>query len=107
LIAALEQKSGAGQGGGPSPGLGPGSELTFGAPTDLEAGRSEGLPAAGRLDWEHSSTLGIGARAPEANPQSEASGAVSGGAGDARSSVRRRLAPRHREAVRSFFDDGE
>ncbi|MHC4375761.1 MAG: hypothetical protein ACYS26_04085 [Planctomycetota bacterium] len=104
MLAKLKQQSG---NGGPSPGLGPVSELTFGAPTDLEAGQAAGLPTAGAMDFENSSNLGVSARAPEANPQGEAAGAAAGGSGDARSSVRRRLAPRHRDAVRSFFEDGE
>ena len=96
-----------GNGGGPSPELGPGSELTFGGATDVQPGQADALPTAGSIDWEHSSNLGVSARAPEANPEGEAAGAAAGGSGDARSSVRRRLAPRHREAVRSFFDDGK
>lgn len=105
MLAKLKQQRGSA--GGPSPGLGPGSELTFGAPTDLEAGQFAGLPTAGALDLENSASLGIGARAPQANPQGEAAGANAGGSGEARSSLRRRLAPRHRDAVRSFFEDGE
>lgn len=104
LLAQLRAESKGGQ-GGPSPQLGPGSDLTFGAATNIDRDSlgSQGLPGAQDLDLEHSGKLGVGARAPEAAPEGESAGAAEGGLGDQRNSVRRRLAPRHRQAVRDFF----
>ena len=65
------------------------------------------LEGAKYLDAEHTAVLGVGAVSPEVDPKAEGSSSVSPVAGaDARRAWRRRLAPKHRDAVRQFFSPG-
>ena len=67
----------------------------------------EALPQAEFLDPESSTLLGVAAGTPQANPRREGS-AASTGTGDATTGSaawRRRLSPRHRDAVRTFFEE--
>jgi len=47
--------------------------------------------------------LGVGAGAPQESPRAEASSKVSTQLSAGEASWKRRLAPQHREAVRTFF----
>lgn len=90
--------------GGVSRGRGD-AELTWGEETPGRTDQFEAraLDPARNLDLEHSMLLGIGAGAPDVAPQAESAGdgAIQASAGS--SAWRRRLAPRHREAVKDFF----
>jgi len=55
------------------------------------------------MDLERSGVLGVNATAPEIAPEDEAAGLVEVEASGGGSAWRRRLAPRHRGAVKSFF----
>jgi hypothetical protein len=90
--------------GGVSRGRGD-AELTFGAETpgrfaDFEATL---LPRAERRDLESSELEGIGAASPKPDAVGESAGIVEVEGSLGRSSFRRRLAPRHRDAVSRFF----
>ena len=61
------------------------------------------LAGARYRDEERSLLYAVGATAPEENAQEQAAGLVDPGASTGRSAWRRRLAPRHREAVKAFF----
>ena len=71
---------------------------------DFEARR---LDAAEYLDMQSSGTLGVSATAPEAAPGDEAAGLVEVEASGGGSAWRRRVAPRHRGAVKAFFPAAE
>ena len=62
----------------------------------------ERLPSARRRDAEHTRLYGESATAPEVDPRVEA-GTGSAATGSGGSAWDRRLAPRHRRAVKSFF----
>ncbi len=64
---------------------------------------AESLPRGQALDPEDSTLLGVGIAAPEENAQGEGGGLVEGSATRGKTAWRRRLSPRHRRAVRSFF----
>ena len=81
------------------------AELLFEGETEEQAGRfaERALPAATQMDREHSELVARGEALPEVAPEE-------GAAGDSRTSEstgagawRRRVAPRHRRAVREFF----
>jgi hypothetical protein len=61
------------------------------------------LPAARYSDPEHSLTIGVGASAPEVDPQAESAGNADVALSAGRAAWKRRLAPHHREAVKTFF----
>jgi len=61
------------------------------------------LPPAEYLDPQASAVVGIGATAPEVDPEGESGGSLTGGVSAGRASWKRRVAPRHRQAVQSFF----
>ena len=61
------------------------------------------LSRAEYLDAERSGLVGLGATAPEVAPIEESAGLVEVEASGGSAAWRRRLAPRHRSAVRSFF----
>lgn len=85
---------------------GPGSApLTWGQESDGDTSRFEprALPQAGYRDPENSAVAGVGAAAPDVDPVREASGAVDVGPGARAAAWKRRLAPHHRDAVRTFF----
>ena len=63
------------------------------------------LPGAERLDLDSAQLLGVSATSPRVDAEGEAAGLADVEASLGKSSWRRRLAPRHREAVREFFSD--
>ncbi len=85
------------------------AELIWGeeSPGRLEDFEAELLTRAERLDLERSELLGIGATTPRTEAEGEAAGNVDVEASLGRSTWRRRLAPRHREAVSRFFSRDE
>ena len=70
---------------------------------DLDSFEAQLLPAGQALDLASSATLGVSAEIPQVAPVGEAAGLqdVEGATGKA--TWRRRLSPRHRDAVNSFF----
>jgi hypothetical protein len=93
--------------GGVSRGRGD-AEMTWGEETqgDRDAFESKTLPDATYADAEHSELVGIGAAAPTVDPHAEAPGTGAIESSGGQSAWRRRLAPQHREAVRSWFGRG-
>jgi len=63
----------------------------------------EALPDARVMDMESSAVLGVGAVAPREDAQGGASGLVDVEGSSGKSAWKRRLAPRHRDAVHTFF----
>jgi len=94
--------AGGGQGGvSRGPGHAP---LDFNGETAENAERfAEHALPPGALDLERSQLLGVGAGAPQESPSAEASSKVSTQLSAGEASWKRRLAPQHREAVRTFF----
>jgi len=76
------------------------TSATEGATDPFEA---KELPAAEYLDPEASAVVGVGAAEPTVAPSGGASGLVETGASTGKTAWKRRVAPRHREAVRGFF----
>lgn len=92
-----------GQGG---PMHGPGdADMSWGkeAAGDTERFEAKTLPSAEYQDAEHSAVLGVGAAAPTIDPLAESGGLSAIDASTGKSAWRRRLAPHHREAVKTFF----
>lgn len=81
------------------------AELIWGeeTPGRLDEFQAEALPSAERLDLDTSEVLGIGVTSPSARPEGEAAGTADVEASLGESSWRRRLRPRHRDAVQRFF----
>lgn len=69
----------------------------------LDAFEVEALSPAEVLDLESSAILGVGAAAPEALPRGEGAGLAGATGSVGKAAWKRRLAPSHRDAVRSFF----
>ena len=69
--------------------------------TDPFAARE--LPAAEYLDQESTAVVGVGAADPTVAPGGGASGLVDTQASTGKTAWKRRVAPRHRAAVRGFF----
>ena len=65
------------------------------------------LPPAEFLDPESTGLVGVGGTAPTVDPTSGASGLVETRASPGTSAWKRRVAPRHREAVQGFFGGGK
>jgi len=61
------------------------------------------LPKAEARDLDESAVLGVGRAAPTVEAAGESGGRVDGDASLGKAAWRRRLSPRHRSAVRSFF----
>ncbi|MBL8861436.1 MAG: hypothetical protein JNK02_05435 [Planctomycetes bacterium] len=93
--------------GGVSRGRGD-AELTWGEETPGAVDRFEPrtLPDARYADPEHSSIVGLGAAAPVVDARAEAPGAGTVQASAGEGAWRRRLAPQHRAAVRTWFGPG-
>ena len=99
------------QGAGSMPGeggvsRGPGdAELIWGSESsdrsDLFEARS--LEAARFLDEDQNRSFGVGATAPEVDPQAEGAGLVEVQPTRGGAAWTRRIAPRHRDAVSGFF----
>jgi hypothetical protein len=79
--------------------------MTWGKETagDTERFEAKALPGAQYQDAEHSAVLGVGAAAPTVDPVAEAGGLSAVDASTGKSAWKRRLAPHHREAVKTFF----
>ena len=99
------------EGGGPIPGFGGVSRGRADAAMrwgDESPGRSEEF-APERLspsqfeDLEHSQVLGLGSAAPSVQTQAESAGLAAIRASSGRAAWKRRLSPRHRRAVGTFF----
>jgi hypothetical protein len=100
VVGTLE---GPGQ-GGVSRGRGD-AEMTWGAEAQGDTDRFEAkaLPDAQYRDAEHSAVVGVGASAPTVEPVAEGAGNADVELSTGRAAWKRRLAPHHREAVKSFF----
>jgi len=59
------------------------------------------------LDLESSSAVGLAADAPEVAPSEEGAGLVDVETSPGKASWHRRLSPRHRDAVRTFFSKNQ
>lgn len=64
---------------------------------------AEVLPQARLKDLESSNLLGIGSAAPEVDARGESAGLSEVGASAGKTAWRRRLSPKHRRAVGTFF----
>ena len=87
--------------GGSSTGLLWGEE----SQTDSSRFETKRLSSAQFLDLQNSATLGVAADAPEAAPLGEGAGLVDVEGASGEASWRRRLSPRHRDAVKNFFSN--
>ena len=83
-------------------------------PGSTERFEPDVLPPARYLDEESSGVIGVGTTSPEAAPVAEGAGLAEIAPAGGGAAWQRRLAPRHRRAVRSFFapsggrsDDGD
>ncbi len=83
--------------------------MTWGeeAPDRSDEFTSERLSSAEYLDTERTAVMGVSANAPEAEFGDESAGLVDVEASAGGSAWRRRVAPRHRGAVKSFFASPE
>src|SRR5689334_23570908 len=90
--------------GGVSRGRGD-AEMVWGRESqgDSERFEAKALPSAQFPDADHSAVLGIGAAAPTVEPVAEAAGLSNVSVSTGKSAWKRRLAPHHREAVKTFF----
>jgi hypothetical protein len=102
-MAGTTEATGAGS-GGVSRGRGD-AEMTWGAEAQGDTSRFEAksLPDAQYRDADHSAVIGVGASAPTVEPVAEAGGDADVGLSTGRAAWKRRLAPHHREAVKTFF----
>lgn len=64
---------------------------------------AKALPDAEYIDAENSQILGVGSASPTVEPTAEGGGAVEVSASAGQAAWRRRLSPRHRRAVGTFF----
>ncbi|MEX1025212.1 MAG: hypothetical protein WD226_09060 [Planctomycetota bacterium] len=80
--------------------------LRFAGETEDQAARfaERALPAATQLDREHSELVARGEAVPEVAPEEGPSGGSATDTSAGARTWRRRVAPRHRRAVRAFFD---
>ena len=79
--------------------------MTWGAESagDTERFEAKTLPDAQYRDPEHSGVIGVGSSAPVAEPVPEAAGDADVALSTGRAAWKRRLAPHHRDAVKTFF----
>ena len=71
---------------------------------DLTDGlQSRKLPPGASLPKRNAQTLGLSVAAPQLDPKRAGAAGAAGTAGEGEAAWRRRMAPRHREAVRRFF----
>ena len=84
------------------------AELTWGAESPGRTDEFEAriLPPSQARDPKDSTILGVGAAAPGVDAQGGASGLTEVDASAGKAAWRRRLSPRHRRAVGSFFGGG-
>jgi hypothetical protein len=102
-MAWSESRAGAGR-GGITRGRGD-AEMSWGEESSGDTDRFEAkaLPDAQYRDPEHSLVIGVGASAPTVDPVRESAGDADVAASAGRAAWKRRLAPHHREAVKTFF----
>ncbi len=100
LLARLSMGSG---GVGRGPGSAP---LTFGEeqPELRDRFKVGALPKGSLPDFENSGLVGLSATAPTVEVLEQAGGNGAFGTEGTQTSFTRRVAPRHRDAVRDFFD---
>ena len=81
------------------------AEMTWGAEAagDTDRFEAKSLPDAQYRDPDHSAVVGVGASAPTVEPVAEAAGQADVATSTGRTAWKRRLAPHHREAVKTFF----
>jgi hypothetical protein len=81
------------------------AEMTWGRESagDTERFEAKSLPSAQYPDSEHSAVLGIGAASPEVDPTAEGAGLANVTTSTGKAAWERRLAPHHRDAVKTFF----
>ncbi len=103
MLAGASGAEGTGQ-GGVSRGRGD-AEMTWGTETQGDTDRFEAkaLPDAQYRDADHSAVIGVGASAPTVDPVAEGAGNADVELSTGRAAWKRRLAPHHREAVKTFF----
>jgi hypothetical protein len=78
--------------------------MTWGKETPGSTDRFEAkLLPPGTPDPRESTLVGVSAGSPEVNAEHESGGGADVGASAGKATWRRRLAPRHREAVKSYF----
>ena len=70
---------------------------------DLDQFESKLLPPGQFLDADNSATIGVGTDVPEVAPVAEGAGLVDVEGATGKATWRRRLHPRHRDAVSEFF----
>jgi hypothetical protein len=70
---------------------------------DLDQFEAQLLPPGQFLDAENSATIGVGTEVPEVAPVAEGAGLVDVSGATGKATWRRRLHPRHRDAVSEFF----
>jgi len=83
--------------------------MTWGeeSPGRSEEFAPEALSQAEYADAQRSGLMGLAQGAPEVLPEEESAGLVEVEASSGGSAWRRRLAPSHRRAVRTFFQDSD
>lgn len=101
--AGLAALQGAGVGGIDRDGASTGLLWGEAADHDREGFQPRLLTPSRFLDLESSGALGLAADAPEVAPAGEGAGLVDVEASPGQASWRRRLSPRHRDAVKTFF----
>ena len=74
---------------------------------DLASFESRLLPGAAAPDLANSATFDLQVDAPEVAPDAEGAGLVDVEGSTGKAAWRRRLSPRHRDAVRAFFSGPE
>ena len=108
FAAALAAKLKSAGAGGVSQGPGA-AALNFSGETErfAEQFESAALPSGQYPDLENSQTIGISTGNPDVDVVREGAALTDFGTEGGQSSWRRRLAPRHRDAVRRFFQTDE
>jgi len=103
LAGSIDGASGASS-GGVSRGRGD-ADMTWGTEAQGDTSRFEAkaLPDAQYRDADHSAVVGVGASTPEVAPVAESAGNADVELSTGRAAWKRRLAPHHREAVKTFF----
>ncbi|QDU66798.1 hypothetical protein [Engelhardtia mirabilis] len=105
---ALAEKLKAAGGGGVSRGPGEASlDFTGETARFSEQFEATALPSGQYPDLEHSQTIGISTGDPQVDVVRQGAALTEFGTEGGQSSWRRRLAPRHRDAVRRFFQTDE
>jgi hypothetical protein len=78
-------------------------EFSGETPGRTDAFEARELPGAERNDVESTALVGVGGAAPTVDPRADGAGLVETRASAGQSAFKRRVAPRHRDAVQGFF----